>query len=271
MKDSFVARSSSVTASVLALMTLACAPSVSLQNRPCPCSDGWVCCPSTDVCAPTVRSCSGEQAAGTSGTAGATTGTAGAAGTSDSGSTGNIDASFDQPRSDAGLPMLPNPPYTIQPALQGTWVGYFENFTFPSLSDAIRLSLTQNPDGSGNVSVVLGAGTAPAPPTDPNGIWPPDELRHPYEYVEGVAYDAYEVQWSAGRLKFVINIDEPWQAYCQLQTSYYVKSLDDYRCIPGFQGGHPGPEGTFEPVITSADGGPIGPCITFTTTVTNSP
>lgn len=248
MKGSFVSRGSSMTVLPLALMTLACAPSVPLENRPCPCADGWVCCPSGDLCAATASSCPAEQPAGTDGAAGATTATAGATGTDSSCAS-----------AEAGLPTLPDPAYAIQPALLGTWVGYFENFTFPSMSDAIRLSFTQNPDGTGKVSVVLGVGTPPAPPTNPTDTWPPDWLSpggasgaagaggEPPQspYIEGFAYDAHDVKWSAERVKFVINIDEPWQPWCQLQTSYAVDGA--YRCIPGLEGGGAAPGGGFEP------------------------
>ena len=251
LKPSSLFRGSPAVFAALAVVGFACAPSVPLQHRPCPCADGWVCCPSSDVCAATASSCPGAQSAGTSGAAGTTSGMAGAAGTAASGSCANDSA-------DAGLPALPDPAYTIQPALLGTWSGYFENFALPSNSDAVRLSLTQNPDGTGKVSVMLGMGTPPAPPTDPTQTWPPNvplpgtdgaagASGQPSHYFEGFAYDAHEVQWSAGRLKFVINDEEPWQPWCQLQTSYYVKSGATYRCIPGDVGGGAGPGDTYFP------------------------
>jgi hypothetical protein len=55
----------------------ACVPDVPLDGRPCPCSNGWVCCP-TNVCAVDSASCPSGSAPG-SGGAGGSAGTAGSA------------------------------------------------------------------------------------------------------------------------------------------------------------------------------------------------
>jgi hypothetical protein len=270
MKRQFSRESSSFRGSLamfaaLALGAFACAPSVPLQHRPCPCADGWICCPSDDMCAPDANSCSGG--GGTAGTGGATSGGAagtamqhdasvadvqvappldgGFAGASPGGSAGSA-----PPPSDAGLPTLPNPTYTVQSSFLGTWSGYFENFAFPSTSDGIRLSIAQNADGSGKISVVLGMGPPPAPPTSADATWPPIAssdprtvltalMTLPESYIEGFAYDAYAVQVDSARVRFIINDSEPWQTYCQLQTSYYVTSEvpAGYECTPGGGGG----------------------------------
>ncbi|HTA21644.1 MAG TPA: hypothetical protein VK989_20265, partial [Polyangia bacterium] len=94
------------------------------------------------------------------------------------------------------------------------------------------------------ISVVLGMGPPPAPPTNAAATWPPTAdansttalVELPSTYIEGFVYDAYEVQWDGGRLRFVINGAEPWQPYCKLQTSYYIASNAfpvGYRCIDG--------------------------------------
>jgi len=238
---SFFRRSPAMVAA-LAVAGFACAPSVPLQNRPCPCADGWVCCPSGNVCAHEANSCPG--AGGPAGTGGATSGgTAGVAGgTAGNGGATSGGAAGAAMQPDAGLPTLPDPTYMVQPTLLGTWSGYFENFTFPSKSDGIRLSLSQNADGSGKISVVLGTGSPPPPPTSASDTWPPTTpnkagsfIGLDASYIEGFAYDAYDVHWDGERVKFVINGDEPWQPYCQLQTSHYeTKSVSPpaYECSP---------------------------------------
>jgi hypothetical protein len=238
----------------LAAVGFACAPTVPLQNRPCPCADGWVCCQSENVCAESADSCPGGSP--TSGSdAGVNFGGSGGTTPVMMPTDASIDVQQGSPLTptDAGLPTLPNPTFTVQPTLLGTWTGYFENFTFPSTSDAIRLSLTQSSDGSGKVSVVLGMGTPPAPPTDPAADWPPSAAPIKPDpssldkvlggYIEGFAYDAYEVRWTEDRLQFVINNFEPFRPYCQLQTSYLTTNAG-YQCIPGGSGGGSGlPDG----------------------------
>jgi hypothetical protein len=252
VKESSSFRGTLIMFAALSVAAFACAPSVPLQNRPCPCSDGWVCCPSGNVCASDESSC---PATGSM-TPGADSGVSSDARVQ----TMPTDAGQDiyigtnpPPPADAGLPTLSNPAYTVQSSYLGTWSGYFENFTFPSKSDDIRLSIAQNADGIGKISVVLGMGTPPAPPTSAAATWPPTANASPSAlgqlagtYIEGFVYDAYEVQWDAGRLRFVINGDEPWQPYCQLQTSYYIASEARYLCTPSGGGsGSENPDGSF--------------------------
>jgi hypothetical protein len=261
-KESSSYRGALAMFAALAFAAFACAPSVPLQNRPCPCGDGWVCCPSGEVCVQEGESCPG--AAGTAGADGASSSsTAGVSGDTSGGTAGVAMLS------DAGLPTLPNPTYTVQSTLLGTWSGYFENFTFPSKSDNLLLSLSQNADGSGKISVVLGMGPPPAPPTSAAATWPPttdpssvmDLTELAGSYIEGFTYDAYDVQWDGGRLRFVINDDEPWQPYCQLQTSYYVTENmpAGYQCIPGNGSGSGNSDGST--TCYAANGQPKPPVV----------
>ncbi len=254
MQDSLVCRALSMVLPAVVLASGACAPSVPLDNRPCPCADDWICCPSDNLCAKEMSSCPSTLAPSGNAGSGALAGSAGSgalAGNGGNGGGSTPDAGAN-PSSDAGLPTLPDPPYTIPPTLLGTWNGYFENFTFPSTSDVIQLALSQNPDGSGRVSVVLGMGPPPTPATDPAQTWPPrsqpltvdDAIRLNETLIEGFVFGGYEVSLDGERLRFVINNYEPWQPYCQLQTSYFVQNLGGYSCVPSVVASYEQPDGT---------------------------
>lgn len=40
-----------------ALLVLSCAPAITLEGAPCPCADGWVCCPGANLCASAAAAC----------------------------------------------------------------------------------------------------------------------------------------------------------------------------------------------------------------------
>lgn len=46
-----------VLAAVLLVCTAACLPTMSLEDAPCPCADGWACCPSTGRCVGQLLDC----------------------------------------------------------------------------------------------------------------------------------------------------------------------------------------------------------------------
>lgn len=125
--------------------------------------------------------------------------------------------------------------------IDGVWTGYFENFSFASGSDAVRLTVGKDAQGQATISVVLGSGTPPAPPTDPTKTWPialADKTQSLPTFIEGYSYPAYDITWSAGRLQFKLASKDPYGAWCGLQTSYALKDQPGrYNCIPGIAGG----------------------------------
>jgi hypothetical protein len=134
-----------------------------------------------------------------------------------------------------------DPAFTVPTATLGTWTGYQENLNVATYSDVVTLRLSQAVDGSGVLTVVLGTATPPAPPTDPTAYWPPGQepiLIEAYGVVEGFVYPGHMVEWTDQRLQFHIAIDEPWQPWCELQTSYQLKDQPSaYSIIPGTAGG----------------------------------
>jgi hypothetical protein len=112
----------------------------------------------------------------------------------------------------------------------GRWTGYIESFTFPSGSDALDLTLQSETDGTFSGQLVMGAGTMPPPPTDPNVGWPPP----PYSYahqgplLEGAVYHVVNLRWTALRLRFDVLVLQPWGPWCELQSSY----VDGFEVLP---------------------------------------
>jgi hypothetical protein len=120
----------------------------------------------------------------------------------------------------------------------GRWTGYVESFTFASGADAVDLTLVTETDGSLSGKVILGMGTPPSPPTDPNLGWPAGYIDNLTDgaiirVLEGVPYHVKNVRWTALRLRFEISLEEPWGPWCRLQQP--IVSAGDpatFGCLP---------------------------------------
>ncbi len=122
----------------------------------------------------------------------------------------------------------------LSQAVAGDWTGYLEDFSFPSGSDAIKISIAVAPDGALSGQVVLGAGSAPPTATDPDVAWPQGVSAASVRYgLEGASYDALNILWEANRLKFSISLYSPWAAVVraadtlsQRQSGLQLRSSD---------------------------------------------
>ena len=188
-------------------------------------------------------------------------GTGGSVGTGGSPGTGGSVGDAGGAPGDAGVPAdggshpATNPaltagdmPFSNPAWVSGRWVGYFENFQFPSGSDRLELLFGTNATGGTTLVVTLGKATAPPAPTDPTAAWPnaPGPNDEILFLVEGFSYPAHEVRWDGARLRFKLDAAEAWTAWCGLQTSYPVPgSTTEYNCLPSSGGGvsEPGPDG----------------------------
>jgi hypothetical protein len=197
---------------------------------------GGACSTSTPIGVVDTAGTSGGQptgAAGTTGVAGIVGGTAGTAG-----ATG--------PYVPSGSQVVDDHPFTNPSGISGDWVGYLENYDlYFTGSDALKLHFGVDAQGHGTLSVVRGTGTPPAPPTDAFQSWPAAIVNddgspgvgedYPGEPVDGFAYTAHAVTWEGSRLKFVLFYAEPWNAWCNLQTSYATPSDPTaFSCDPTF-------------------------------------
>jgi hypothetical protein len=157
-------------------------------------------------------------------------GSAGSAGAGDAGGVG--------PPRDAG----PWPDPTLCPSgggspLTGTWVGYVENHTFPSGSDAVRLTIRGASDGWFCGAIRFGADRPQPPPATNPDIGYPPEL-DPVYFVsmpfEGFAHTLINGSVSGKRVKFQARLNELWKGWCALQTPYQLNDSDIYMCLPGW-------------------------------------
>jgi hypothetical protein len=149
----------------------------------------------------------------------------------------------------------------LSESVKGEWSGYLENFQL-STDDSIDISITVAPDGTLSGQVVLGKDTPPAPATDPDAPWPPSLgpaqgiIATPVllpRYIPGFAYDARNIRWEAGRLRFDISQYEAWQPWCALQQSYPTGS-GAFNCIPGNGGVGTEPDATGPQMCYAEDG-----------------
>ena len=133
----------------------------------------------------------------------------------------------------------------------GHWTGYIENHNLASGSDALDLTLTET-GGSLSGQIILGQGTVPAPATDGTVGWGTDFLspapwqdniaRDNIGVMEGFAYHVSNVRWTALRLRFEIDLGEPWGPWCRLQQASVLWTDPTFlaSCIPTL-GGQVGP------------------------------
>jgi hypothetical protein len=117
-----------------------------------------------------------------------------------------------------------------------TWEGYAEAFEFDSGSDAIRIVLDEN--GNGTLSV--GNASSIAPPADPDVGYPlgPNGERRPFpqgNLYSGFSYSVIGARVSEHRLRFEVQPTELFEAWCELQTpvaATYRFPPDRYFCAP---------------------------------------
>jgi hypothetical protein len=139
-----------------------------------------------------------------------------------------VDAGFERNGGEDAAVLIPDGGMSL-----GTYDGYFENYQFRSGSDAVLMKLAVASDGT-TVSgvVVLGDGTPPPPPDQPNVGYPPGYTSPP-GVLEGYAYTALIGTLASDRLTLSIDPNEPWNEWCQIQTSYPDPGgFPPYNCIP---------------------------------------
>jgi hypothetical protein len=138
--------------------------------------------------------------------------------------------------------------YDLPAGTEGVWTGYVDNVSDVSISsDSIRLTLDHATDGTSQIHLVLGVKAPPPAATSATDIYPPGANigagGASGQMVEGFSYTAHNVNWQPfgqeSRLRFMINIAEPYAGWCQLQSSYAVNygGGADYSCVPGNGGG----------------------------------
>jgi hypothetical protein len=110
---------------------------------------------------------------------------------------------------------------------RGSWTGHLESYAgFPSRADSVAISLDVASDGSLEGKVTLGDAPPPTPPTSKDQIWPPgltpgvSAMDAPSSPIEGFTYQAHDVTWVSRRLRFSIQLSEPWKPWCELQSPY---------------------------------------------------
>ena len=124
--------------------------------------------------------------------------------------------------------------------LDGTWVGYLENYKFPSGSDAVTLTLTNNA-GVLTGTASFGNGPAPPPPTDPNAAYPPGFTGGmqftPSLYMEGFVFTVLDGTFDGSRVQLGVQSTEVFKLYCGLQTQIWGQASDGgapYACLPNW-------------------------------------
>lgn len=122
------------------------------------------------------------------------------------------------------------------------WDGYVEAAEFDSGSDAVHIALDENGHG------YLLVGNAPpiATPTDPTAPYlnPPGQpwvVPEPnLNLFEGFRYTILSAKVEARRLRFSVDRYEPYQAWCELQTSNFIQRPNNpphYSCLDDTAGG----------------------------------
>jgi hypothetical protein len=166
-----------------------------------------------------------------------------------------VDAGFTQNLGQDASVTLPDGGSTL-----GTYLGYFENYMFPSGSDAVLMKLALGSDGITVTGiVVLGSGTPPPPPTQPD-VGYPTPTTGGTSLIEGYAHTVLSGNLMAGRLRLGIDTDEPWAEWCQIQTSYpQVVPSGGYSCIPAACGTVSGSTCSYNACLANGMPGPLVP------------
>jgi hypothetical protein len=114
--------------------------------------------------------------------------------------------------------------------------------TFPSGSDALRMTVRAANATRLCGSVMLGSGMPPPPVTDSNVGYPPGLFRCAPDASttsvgrDVVHFDSFPMTMMGGlitgpRLQFQATVDELWRPWCELQTSY-AGPMRVYSCMP---------------------------------------
>ena len=145
----------------------------------------------------------------------------------------------------SGTSGAPDAEATAPTFIDGTWIGYAENYMFPSGSDVITMTLKV----SGSVvtgTMKFGNGKPPAPATNPDVDYPPaygeDDSGctggYPIPFAgEGFVYAIEMGTFDGSRLRAGVAMAELWTGWCALQTSYATGSGCGYSCLPTISSG----------------------------------
>ena len=155
-----------------------------------------------------------------------------------------------------------------QLAIVGTWRGYVDNTTFRSGSNALRLDITHANSSQLCGTITFGAGSPPAPPTDPNVGYPPHTItgsgieifelivRRQPGHAEGFPFSIVSGRVALPRLRFLMTVNELWKPWCELQRSFPIGgNPEQFQCVPRLPGQQTSsgcsfilPDGGLEPV-----------------------
>ena len=117
------------------------------------------------------------------------------------------------------------------------WVGYAQAHTFWQGSDAIRITLDENGEGT------LEVGEAPPlpPATNPDVGYPEGEEGSPTHanvlLRSGFSYSVEGATVEDRRLRLGINLYELYDGWCEMQTAYLDEASSTYHCLPNSSGG----------------------------------
>lgn len=129
-------------------------------------------------------------------------------------------------------------PAALPAGAAGNWTGYFQGSSPLGTSDAVKFSIRQRSDGSGEILVTMGTAVPPPPATSATDYYPPGlmmatPISSPW-LIDGFTYLAHEVKWQGSRLQMSIPLAQPWESWCALQPTYAVVDAPGrYNCIPG--------------------------------------
>jgi hypothetical protein len=197
-------RRASTFAFAACVLTIAACVHPSIENdHACPCPAGSTCCTDTNVCVASGSPCPPAAAGDDAGP-----GVDGAMGGGGAGLGGG----------------------------DGVWKGYFENYTLPSGSDTITMTLKI----SGQVvtgTMVFGDAPPPPAPTDPSAGYPAncpnDFAPYPMPFLgEGFVYTIVGGTFDGIRLQLAVDTFELWKLWCDLQTPFPNESNSGYLCLP---------------------------------------
>jgi hypothetical protein len=123
--------------------------------------------------------------------------------------------------------------------LVGEWDGYLENTQFPSGSDAVHMSIVSASSSGVQGTITFGEPATFPTPTDPDAGYPvpvdvscfgPNAPIHRLP-IEGFEYSILDSTVTDLRMRFGVDREELWAAWCELQTPIHWYE-DSYACVP---------------------------------------
>jgi hypothetical protein len=123
--------------------------------------------------------------------------------------------------------------------LVGEWDGYLENTQFPSGSDAVHMSIVAASSSGVQGTITFGTPAQFPTPTDPDAGYPipgnrsclgPNAPIHLLP-IEGFEYSILDSSVTDLRMRFGVDREEVWAAWCELQTPI-PWGEDGYACLP---------------------------------------